>query len=87
MTVAYARMMTMNEIADDFNENFIEPLRKDGSSLNATLNETDKTFTVNYGTEELMKFNYTDEYMEYDVRGIEITEEVAEDGMYMWLKK
>ena len=77
-TVVSARMMTMKEISDDFNENFIEVLQGDGSSLNTVLDEENTTFTVKYGNEELMKFNYTDEYMEYDVRGTQITEEKSD---------
>lgn len=79
-TVVSARMMTMKEISDDFNENFIEVLQGDGSSLNTVIDEENTTFTVKYGNEELMKFNYTDEYMEYDVRGTQITEEKSEES-------
>ena len=78
ISTANARMLTSEEVFNDYNTTFIEPMNSHGAGLTVTNDTTNKKYIISSGTDELLTFNYNNEYIEYDNRSAVITEDNIE---------
>ena len=81
ISTANARMLTTEEVFNDYNSTFIEPMNSHGAGFTVTNDTANKKYTIYMQNEEVITFNYTNDYIEYDNRNIEITEENMEQGL------
>ena len=73
-----ARMLTSTEVFNDFKTTFIDPMNSHGGKLTVSNDTTNKKYTVYSDSIPLATFDYTDSYVEYDHRTVEITQENLE---------
>ena len=81
ISTANARMLTTEEVFNDYNSTFIEPMNSHGAGFTVTNDTANKKYTIYMQNEEVITFNYTNDYIEYDNRNTEITEENMEQEL------
>lgn len=77
----YAKILTIDEINNEFKTSFIDEINKLGSNLSSSVDTTNKTLDVYSDSEKMASFKYTDEYIEYDNRSAVVSKETANDDI------
>lgn len=74
----YAQTLTIQEVDNKFKELFVNEL---GSELSTTIDETNKKLEIKSGNDVLVTLKYDTDYIEYDNRNSQPTQENATDNM------
>ena len=77
-TNVYAKVIAINDISTEFvKSNIVSLLNGSDGDITASADEESQTFNVYMKQQKIVTFNYTDDYIEYDNRLGEITQETA----------
>jgi hypothetical protein len=77
----YARMLTIDEVNEEFNNIYIVEFNKVGAKISTAIDTTNKVLNIYNDGEIAVSFNYTDEYIEYDNRNAVISDETLDDNL------
>lgn len=73
-----AKEITIKDVSSEFvKSDMVEILKEPDKDITASLEEEAQTLNIYSGQQKIITFKYTDEYIEYDNRQAEITEETA----------